>query len=224
MVLLGFLGYFSAMFIRLSYLIFYLRHAVEKTYRVILFVSIALVSGFGIGASIASMALCIPWKKLWDSNIPGRCIDIKAYYIAGPTLSMIFDIAIFALPIPLLWALKLPRRQRLGLVAVFAVGLIVLISSILRLYTLVIMLNTPAYRSDNTWSTVDAMNWSTVELNVAILISCTAAFKTLIQRFIPRIFGSLSATRQPSSQNRYIYNTQSGGSSNQPRSWEESNF
>ncbi|KAH9205663.1 hypothetical protein DL95DRAFT_317136 [Leptodontidium sp. 2 PMI_412] len=204
------------MFIRLSYLIFYLRHAVEKTYRVILFVSIALVSGFGIGASIASMALCIPWKKLWDSNIPGRCIDIKAYYIAGPTLSMIFDIAIFALPIPLLWALKLPRRQRLGLVAVFAVG--VLISSILRLHTLVIMLNTPA------WSTVDAMNWSTVELNVAILISCTAAFKTLIQRFIPHIFGSLSATRQPSSQNRYIYNTQSGGSSNQPRSWEESNF
>lgn len=106
-----FLGYFSAMFIRLSYLIFYLRHAVEKTYRVILFVSIALVSGFGIGASIASMALCIPWKKLWDSNIPGRCIDIKAYYIAGPTLSMIFDIAIFALPIPLLWALKCKKTH-----------------------------------------------------------------------------------------------------------------
>ncbi|KAH8586136.1 hypothetical protein B0O99DRAFT_748537 [Bisporella sp. PMI_857] len=224
MLLSGFFNCLCQMFIRLSYLTFYLRLAVTKNFRVILYISIVLVSGFGIATSIVSMTLCIPFTKLWNPHVPGHCVNIKAYYIAVPALNMIFDIAIFILPIPLLWALKLPRRQRISLVAVFAVGLIVVIASILRLHTLVLMLNTPAYRSDNTWSTVDSLNWSTVEVHLAILISCTPAFKALIQRFLPGILGSLSATRQNLSRNQHTYSTQGGGYLRQSRSRDNSNF
>jgi len=157
------------------------------------------------------MTLCLPFEKLWTPAIPGHCINIKAFWTANPALNIVFDIVIFILPIPLLWGLKLPKRQRLGLVGVFALGLIVVIASILRLHTLLLMLNTPAYRSDNTWSTVDSLNWSTVEIHLAILISCTAAFKTLIQRFLPGILGSLSATKHSLSRNQYSHTTNGGG-------------
>jgi hypothetical protein len=68
------------------------------------------VSSFGIATSIASLALCIPWKKLWNPDVSGHCIDNKAYFIAIAALGMIFDIAVFILPIPVLWAL---RRKKL---------------------------------------------------------------------------------------------------------------
>ncbi|PVH90752.1 hypothetical protein DM02DRAFT_734435 [Periconia macrospinosa] len=182
-----------------------------------------VLSASGIASSIVSMTLCVPWEKLWTPNRPGHCIDIKAYYTANSALNMVLDIVIFILPIPLLWALKLPQRQRLCLVVVFALGLIVVIASILRLHTLLIMFNTPAYRSDNTWSTVDSINWSTVEVHLAILVSCTAAFKTLIQRFLPGIIGSLSATKQNLSRNRYTFTTHDGGYLRQARSRDEPN-
>ncbi|KAH7357488.1 hypothetical protein BKA66DRAFT_538275, partial [Pyrenochaeta sp. MPI-SDFR-AT-0127] len=199
------------MFTRLSYLAFYLRFAVTKKFRIVVHISVALVSTFGFATAIVSMTPCLPFEKLWTPGIPGRCINIKAYWTANPALNVIFDIGIFVLPIPLLWALKLPKRQRLSLVGVFALGLIVVIASILRLQTLLVMLNNPVYRSDNTWSTVDALNWSTVEIHLAILISCTAAFKTLIQRFSPGILGSLSATEHSSSPNQHNYTTYGGG-------------
>ncbi|PVH93949.1 hypothetical protein DM02DRAFT_540442 [Periconia macrospinosa] len=180
------------MFIRLSYLAFYLRLAFTKRFRVVLYIWIALVSTFGVASSIVSMTLCVPFERLWTpATIPGHCINIDAYYTALLALEMVFDIVIFVLPMPLLWTLKLPKRQRLSLVSVFALGLIVVIASILRLYTVMLLVPFIGYRAT---PNVDSMNWTTVEIHLAILISCTAAFKALIQRFFPGILGSLSAT------------------------------
>jgi hypothetical protein len=37
---------------------------------------------------------------------------------------------------------------------------------------------------------VDANTWSAIELHVALVLSCTPAFKALIQRFVPGFLGS----------------------------------
>ena len=36
--------------------------------------------------------------------------------------------------------------------------------------------------------------WSAVEIHLGLLLSCTAAFKALIQRFLPGFFGSTRST------------------------------
>ncbi|KAH8701444.1 hypothetical protein GQ44DRAFT_732872 [Phaeosphaeriaceae sp. PMI808] len=194
------------MFTRLSYLALYLRLAATKKFRVVLYISIALVSAYGIATAIVCMTLCVPFEKLWTPTIPGHCINIKAFWTANPALGIVFDIAIFVLPIPLLWGLKLELTPPS-----------VIIASILRLRTLLIMLNTPA------WSTVDSLNWSTVETHLAILISCTAAFKTLIQRFLPGILGSLSTTKHSLSRSQHKYTTNGGGHLSQLRTHDELN-
>ena len=94
------------MFIKLSYLAFYLRLAPDSVYRVILYVSIALVSAFGIPTSIVSMLYCIPYKKIWQPELPGSCIDIYSFYLSSSTLNICFDLVIFILPIPILWRLR----------------------------------------------------------------------------------------------------------------------
>jgi len=101
-----FLYILCQMFIKLSYLFFYLRHAITTTSRVVLYGFIALVTGFGISTSIVSMMLCIPFAKLLRPNLPGKCIDIKKYYISTLTLNIFLDLTIFILPIPILWKLR----------------------------------------------------------------------------------------------------------------------
>ncbi|KAM5357089.1 hypothetical protein ACJZ2D_016625 [Fusarium nematophilum] len=176
------------MFIKLSYLSLYLRIAPHKTYRLALYVSMALVFAFGISTSLVSMLLCLPFEKLWQPDIPGQCIDINAFYMFNTTTNIVFDIAIYIMPIQILWHLNLPKRQRMGLVLVFALGFLsVLVASVFRLVTLVRLLYSPDYRGDNTWTTVESLNWSSVEIHLALVLSCTGAFKTLIQRFLPGV-------------------------------------
>ncbi|KAH7379014.1 hypothetical protein BKA64DRAFT_242545 [Cadophora sp. MPI-SDFR-AT-0126] len=206
------------MFIKLSYLALYLRLSPNKTFRLILYTTMALVCCYGIPAATISMLQCRPLAKLWSSHMPGSCIDIGAFHISITVINMVLDMVVFVLPIPVLWAIKLPRRQRLSLVGIFGVRLIVLFTSAFRLKYLINLLNTPSFRSDNTWTTVDSLNWSCIELHLALLISCTAAFKALLHRCLPGLlgtYGSKSRSRRRSTYHQSVgdsYGLQSRGS------------
>ncbi|KAH7146086.1 hypothetical protein EDB81DRAFT_947156 [Dactylonectria macrodidyma] len=184
------------MFIKLSYLSLYLRIAPHKTYRLALYISMVLVAAYGISGALVSMLLCLPFEKLWQPDIPGHCIDINTFYMFNTTTNIVFDIAIYIMPLHILWNLNLPKRQRMALVLVFALGFVVLIASVFRLVTLVHLLYSPDYRGDNTWTTVESLNWSSVEIHLALVLSCTGAFKTLIQRFLPGLLEITSRSTQ----------------------------
>ena len=94
------------MLIKLSYLTLYLRHAITTAAKSVVYFLMALVSAFGIATAITSMALCIPYEKLWNPDLPGRCVNIKSYYISASALNIFFDLIIFVLPIPTLWTLR----------------------------------------------------------------------------------------------------------------------
>ncbi|KAH7312078.1 hypothetical protein BKA65DRAFT_542940 [Rhexocercosporidium sp. MPI-PUGE-AT-0058] len=171
-----FFYYICQMFIKLSYLAFYLRLSPSKKFRAIVYIFMVLVSAYAIGSSVASCLMCVPLSKLWHPDAPGTCFDIAAYQLSATAINMVFDIVVFVLPIPVFWSLKLPRRQRIGLIGVTTL--------------------------------VDAVVWSAVEVHVALLISCTAAFKALIQAYLPGFLGSYGATKP--SRNRHTYHQSLG--------------
>ena len=100
---------FCQMFIKLSYLFLYLRHAMTTVAKTVVYTLIALVTAFGIATAITSMTLCIPFEKLWQPDLQGRCVNINAYYLSAMALNIFFDLTIFILPIPTLWNLR--RKQ-----------------------------------------------------------------------------------------------------------------
>ena len=71
---------------------------------------------------IASVCTCQPRRRAWDPTVPGTCINLVVFALAGSALQIATDIAILLLPIPLVWKLKLPVRQRGALIAIFAAG------------------------------------------------------------------------------------------------------
>ena len=66
---------------------------------------------------------CTPVAFFWDRSIEGgHCINFTALWFSFSIFSIVTDLAIFVLPIPVLWNLQLPRKQKMGLIAAFAFG------------------------------------------------------------------------------------------------------
>lgn len=78
-----------------------------------------------------------------DLSISGSCIDVNALFLANAGLDMFQDAFIYVLPVRMLYQLQVPRRQKIALMLVFAVGGFVVITGMVRLNYLKAAQNTP---------------------------------------------------------------------------------
>ena len=60
-------------------------------------------------------------------------MDAETHFFSTSVIGIILDWAIWILPIPVVGRLKLPRRQKWGLMGVFGLGGMVCVVSVLRL-------------------------------------------------------------------------------------------
>ncbi|KAF4286951.1 hypothetical protein KXW31_007632 [Aspergillus fumigatus] len=116
---------------------------------------------------------CRPVQAAW-TPIPAKCLNLTLFYYVSFGIKLATDIAIFVLPIPPLLRLRVRGLQKFVVILMFALGLMVCVTSIIRV-TYIKDLN-----PDHTWSLVAPLNWSAVEICVAIFISCLPSLKTLI--------------------------------------------
>ena len=66
---------------------------------------------------------CTPIHFFWTGTpSTGHCVHIRAYFIGQAIPNIITDLLIMALPLPPIWKLNLPRRQKFALSGVFLLG------------------------------------------------------------------------------------------------------
>lgn len=70
---------------------------------------------------------CIPRRKIWTPTLAGRCIDLGAAFLVSAITNTVTDIAAFLLPLYSIWDLQLPWERKVGVLAVFGVGLLYVI-------------------------------------------------------------------------------------------------
>ncbi|KAK4149492.1 Phosphoglucosamine mutase [Chaetomidium leptoderma] len=105
-------------------------------------------------------------------------------------LHIITDFMIFVIPIPVVATMTIPMRQKSGLLFVFCLGLFVCLISVLR----TILLNQVFDDEDGTWGLVVIANWSTAEINVAIVCGCMPTLRPILSK----VFGPLMDRLFPS--------------------------
>ncbi|OJJ65461.1 hypothetical protein ASPBRDRAFT_190085 [Aspergillus brasiliensis CBS 101740] len=66
--------------------------------------------------------ICLPPARFWEPAIPGRCLDIAAVGDGFAVSSLLTDVAILILPIPLIWQLHLSKGQKVALTVIFMLG------------------------------------------------------------------------------------------------------
>ena len=71
--------------------------------------------------------VCKPVKLGWisklDPSMEGTCLNLDAAYITGAAINTASDISIVILPQPLIWTLQLSSKRKIGLCAIFLIGL-----------------------------------------------------------------------------------------------------
>ena len=97
----------------------------------------AFVIVTAIASVTASIFQCTPIHKAWDTAaIRGSCININALFLASAGLDVFQDALIYVLPFKMLYELQIPKRQKIALTMVFAVGGLLVITGIVRLHYL----------------------------------------------------------------------------------------
>ena len=115
----------TVMLIKVSILLFLLRLFPVASFRPLAYIIMFVVVGNYVPTAIISIVSCNPPSKTWDVSVTeGSCIDKAAFYVASGAINVVTDILIFVLPLPTIWTLQVPPRQRFGLVLVFMTGIL----------------------------------------------------------------------------------------------------
>ena len=89
------------------------------------YVLIALVSLYGAWVTFSSIFICIPISSFWVLDRTNRrCIAGTPKWYTDAALNLALDLAIFCLPLPVVWPLTLPWEKKIWLYFVFASGLL----------------------------------------------------------------------------------------------------
>ncbi|KAA8893580.1 hypothetical protein FN846DRAFT_514101 [Sphaerosporella brunnea] len=178
-------------FIKSSSLALYLRLSPSPTFRRAVVFMIVVVTCQALANLISVIFQCNPVNFLWRQLVPGtvgKCIDINNFYLANAALTITTDFMTYALPMPTLWGLKMPKRQKIALMGILGLGGFAVLSSIIRITYVVPMLTS----KDPTWVIAEPMYWSVIETNIGILAISIPSYRVLIRRSFPKLLGSYS--------------------------------
>ena len=65
---------------------------------------------------------CVPPDHAWNLQPGGKCLNLHAALLGTAAANTLGDIMILILPMPMLVKLNMPKKQKFGVVGVFAVG------------------------------------------------------------------------------------------------------
>lgn len=188
--------------VKFSILFFYLTIATQRTFRILVVISIFVVAIFSTTMIFINAFECPKHPSF--ALTPGifvyrekmQCFELPSLYFSQAGINMFTDTAILVLPMPILVKLRMPTLKRISLLVVFSVGLLVPIASGLRIWGLYL------------WATSGNLTryyggyvlfWSQVELNTAIVSASAPSLQPLFRQ----IFGQLSRFQR--THNAYYY-------------------
>ena len=118
------LYYCAQTLIKLSLLLLYNRvFGVGRPFRIALYVAGALTISWWLAAFIDTIFQCIPVQYSWNMDMKnGRCQDIRAAALGTGISNLILDVLLLALPLPMIWQIKIDRKIRVSLTGIFLLG------------------------------------------------------------------------------------------------------
>ena len=165
---------------KLAILGFYLRFFVLRWERAVTYVLMAVLAALFPVVGLVMTFQCWPvayqWGQYDGSVATGACIDQLAYYRWMSFPNILTDLAMLALPLPMVWRLQhQSRAQKLGLSVVFLTGSMGLVTACLRF---AIFFHSDALR-DNTWTSVELCKWTDIEPGIYLIAACMPSLRPL---------------------------------------------
>lgn len=108
--------------VKLSLLALYGRLSNDRTFRTYVHIVVFICVGAGVANFVIVGYLYNLLTMLWDSVPRASGINILSFYFFGISIHIVTEFILFALPIPTLLKLDMPRRQKVGIIVLFCLG------------------------------------------------------------------------------------------------------
>ncbi|KAF9875079.1 integral membrane protein [Colletotrichum karsti] len=142
--------------------------------------------------------ICIPVSAFWDPHTPNpKCLNQRKIFIADLSLAIITDFFILIIPIPLLWALRMPLRKKLKILTLLGAGGVATAVTIYRLYLVVLFLSSKDVTAD--FVVLDLV--TSLELVIGFVCACLPSTNILYERI--RRGESAKSGRTPENTSEY---------------------
>jgi hypothetical protein len=143
--------------------------------------SVAYTIAFFFATTFQCILISQAWEQ-WDGHHQGKCNNIHLQGWIAAAINIALDALVMVLPLKHLARLNMNLKRKLMVMSMFSVGIIVILISALRLYSLVYFANS----TNLTWDYVEAGYWSLLEIDFFICESMPA-HRLLIARALPKI-------------------------------------
>ncbi|KAJ6087618.1 hypothetical protein N7467_006532 [Penicillium canescens] len=169
----------SLWLIKSSMVIFYKRLADRTRYQIVYNITLGFLAATWLVLFFDIVFKCYPVQRQWEAILNPELTCPPGPSTVNYWLTILFnifsDVFIICLPITQVARLKMPKKQKWGVISVFLLGVLVVITSIIRaIYS---------YRNEQMITCTVSM----IETAIAIIASCLPVLRTLV-------FGSHSRT------------------------------
>ena len=180
--------------------------------------NLIVVNVAGLALTLLNIFQCSPVGAAFKQAAPPTavCIDIVTIYLSSAPVNIITDLAILFLPMPILTAMRLPRRQHIILILTFSFGAFATAVDVVRISYLqsafeIRLLEVGkqdattsrmSEQDDFAWYASLSFMWSAIEVHTGIICACVPALKPLAARIIPSI---LRDTSDPNDKSQIDY-------------------
>ncbi|RYP78918.1 hypothetical protein DL771_000303 [Monosporascus sp. 5C6A] len=175
---------------KLALLVFYLRLSPQRWFHIVVWSTIGIIAIYSLIIFFGLIFACSPVRMAFTvtETVEGSCIQQPALFIVTAITNTLTDIILFGMSIPIICDLKMRRIQKFGVVFVFAVGSITVITSVVRACILPDFFSNP----DGTWVTAPASFWVLLELNLLIICGAMPTLRRFLNHVAPSLMrGSL---------------------------------
>lgn len=167
---------------KLSVLLFYKRVFRGNTFNAAVWTMISIIGVWSVAFFFANLLQCYPISTNWEAS-GGQvtsCINTNMMYLAQAWTDVLTDLMILSLPIPCIWALQMPARHKVGVTAIFLLGLLTVLSGIAKLivfYHIIALAEGGDF--DITWFETPSIVWIYVESALGIVGACLPLLRPL---------------------------------------------
>jgi hypothetical protein len=191
--------------IKISILLFYRRlnaRSITRTFRIATWISIIAIAIFVLSFVLILVFACDPISAFWNqfdfirqaTGYKYHCwVDEAADLLSASIISAILDAVTAFLPTFLYWNLQIPRRQKVALGAIFALGYVVCIVAGVRSYYTWRIFNSPTY--DSTWESWPAWLLCVVEIQLGAICASAPALKVFLAHYFKVAASKIGSSR-----------------------------
>ncbi|KAK8118053.1 Integral membrane protein [Apiospora kogelbergensis] len=179
----------SLLFVKLSLFLQYYRLVDQvPRYRTLFLVAGFVVVGWTISMIGTMTFICIPVYAYWDKSVPNVCLSDPVMQLTNSIGNILTDIMLLLLPMPVLWNLKLPPRQKWSVIGIFSLGAFTCVISFLR----VVFVFGHGPSSDITFEGTTITGWTIAEVTVGLMASSLITLRPLMSKLSPAAWRSRS--------------------------------